>query len=541
MVCKLNKLLISQLVIFCFISQNIRSTPNNFDSIKKFIFLENKLSKQPKENISEKVKEYSIRRGIPLAASFILYKLLQYFFWENIESTWAKTTITWLAHAKDYEAAYKKINRLLFVTGFLIIFFVIAKLYKKGDLTNSEILERFIKRWPINKINTPEMFHKMFNSMYNIFVQNKRLEISEVSAELILRNITKETIDFVTNNNDRQKMYNEMEDLQKKLQKIELTDEARETIKNEIIQLKRMSTFSTITTILRNHIDWLIELPWGKYTKDTVDIKKAKKILDQEHFGLENVKERILDFLAVKSLKQDCKTPILCLSGPPGVGKTSIGKSIAKCLGRTFFRLSLGGVDDESEIRGHRKTYVGAMPGRFIQAIKKTGSCNPLIMLDEIDKLGRSNKGNPSAALLEVLDPEQNNAFYDNYLGIHFDLSSVMFIATANDVQNIPKPLKDRMEIIELKGYNLEEKLEITKRHIIPEAIKDVGIKGKGFELKDKTLVYIIKNYSKKPGMRELKKLVYTLCSKFARHLLEKNRKLEFSTENISEYISIKT
>jgi ATP-dependent Lon protease len=227
----------------------------------------------------------------------------------------------------------------------------------------------------------------------------------------------------------------------------------------------------------------------------------------------------------------------LCFSGPPGVGKTSLGKSIAKCLGRKFFRLSLGGVHDESEIRGHRRTYVGSLPGRFIQAIKNSGSCNPLIMIDEIDKIGMSQRGDPSAALLEVLDPEQNSSFYDNYLGIHFDLSKVMFITTANNLSTIPGPLRDRMEIIQLPGYTIDEKIEISKRHLMPKAIKNSGLIDKGFTIDKTILIDIIEHYTRESGVREIERYIYKLCSKFAREILENKKSVIFTKKNITKYL----
>jgi ATP-dependent Lon protease len=290
-------------------------------------------------------------------------------------------------------------------------------------------------------------------------------------------------------------------------------------------------------TVLRNHLEWLLGMPWGVVTQDNSDIIQAKEILDKNHYGLEEVKDRILDFLSVRFLKQDCFTPILCLAGPPGVGKTSLGKSIADCLNRKFGRLSLGGVYDESEIRGHRRTYVGALPGRFIQAIRKAGSSNPILVIDEIDKIGASNRGDPSAALLEVLDPEQNNAFYDNYLGVHFDLSKIMFIATANDLSTIPGPLRDRMEIIQLSGYTHEEKLEIGRQHIIPRSLKNTGLEGKGIEFNTDVLSNIVSGYTREAGVREMERTLQKLCAKYARALVEKKGAVEFTKENLQEFL----
>ncbi len=329
----------------------------------------------------------------------------------------------------------------------------------------------------------------------------------------------------------------EVENLKQKIQTLPMTKEAKEEATRQIRRLERTSPDSMESTVLRNHIEWLASLPWGVLTKDNIDIKDAKNILDSDHYGLEVIKDRILDFLSVRAIKTDCDTPILCFSGPPGVGKTSLGKSIAKCLGRKFFRLSLGGVHDESEIRGHRRTYVGSIPGRFIQAIKSSGSCNPLIMIDEIDKIGSSQRGDPSAALLEVLDPEQNSSFYDNYLGIHFDLSKVMFITTANNLSTIPGPLRDRMEIIQLPGYTIEEKIEIAKRHLIPRATIKSGLEDKGFELNNAVVSEMIECYTRESGVREIERYVYKLCSKFARKLLEEKKKTVFCKDSLTQYL----
>ncbi|KKP24499.1 MAG: Lon protease [candidate division TM6 bacterium GW2011_GWF2_28_16] len=332
----------------------------------------------------------------------------------------------------------------------------------------------------------------------------------------------------------------EMEGLKAKIAELPMDEEAKEEAIRQLRRLERTSPDSMESTVLRNHIEWLVNLPWGITTKDNIDIENAKKILDEDHAGLELVKDRLLDFLSVRALKEDCDTPILCLAGPPGVGKTSLGKSIAKALGRKFIRLSLGGVHDESEIRGHRRTYVGALPGRFIQAVKKAGSLNPLIMIDEIDKIGQSQRGDPSAALLEVLDPEQNNTFYDNYLGVHFDLSKTLFITTANDLSGIPEPLRDRMEIIQLPGYTHEEKIEIAKKHLIEKAIKKSGLEDKGFNLQDNIVSEIVMGYTREAGVRELERFITKLCSKFARSLVETKQAISFNSESLRKHLGAK-
>ncbi|MFH1644657.1 MAG: endopeptidase La [bacterium] len=329
----------------------------------------------------------------------------------------------------------------------------------------------------------------------------------------------------------------EVENLKKKAVELPLTDEAREEITRQVRRLEKTAPDSMEATVLRNHIEWVLALPWGNITKDDTDIEHAKKVLDEDHYGLNEIKERILDFLSIRHLKEDSHTPILCFSGPPGVGKTSLGKSIAKCLGRKFFRLSLGGVHDESEIRGHRRTYVGALPGRFVQALRSAGSMNPLIMIDEIDKIGSSQRGDPSAALLEVLDPEQNDSFYDNYLGIHLDLSKTLFITTANDLSTIPGPLRDRMEIIQLPGYLIEEKVEIAKRHLVNKAILNAGLEEKGFSIEDEIIADMVEKYTRESGVRELERFISKLCSKYARGLVEGNPNLKFTRENLRDFL----
>ena len=268
----------------------------------------------------------------------------------------------------------------------------------------------------------------------------------------------------------------EIKELEEKGKQKEWSDSVKEIFEKELNKLKRLNPASPDYSVQSNYLRELIDLPWNHYSKDNLDLDHAKEILDADHYGLEKVKDRILEYLAVLKLKADMKSPILCLYGPPGVGKTSLGKSVAKAIGREFVRMSLGGLHDESEIRGHRKTYIGAMPGRIIQSIKKAGTSNPVFILDEIDKVGNDFRGDPQSALLEVLDPEQNTNFHDNFLDIDYDLSKVMFIATANDISTIAPPLRDRMEIIEVSGYLLEEKREIAKRHLIPKQLENHGV-----------------------------------------------------------------
>jgi len=296
----------------------------------------------------------------------------------------------------------------------------------------------------------------------------------------------------------------EIRDMQKKAETKKWPQAAKDIFKKGIEKLERMHPSTPDYSIVYNHLDLMLDLPWNDYTDDLYDLKKASKVLDQDHYGMKKVKERILEYLAVLKLKGDMKSPILCFVGPPGIGKTSLGKSIANAIGRKYVRISLGGLHDESEIRGHRKTYIGAMPGRILQSLRKVKSSNPVMILDEIDKVGTDFRGDPSSALLEVLDPEQNNSFYDNYLELEYDLSRVLFVATANDIGHIQPALRDRIEIIDLSGYAIEEKVEIAKRHLIPKQKEAHGLKGVPLKLSDKNLTKVIADYTRESGVREL-------------------------------------
>lgn len=315
------------------------------------------------------------------------------------------------------------------------------------------------------------------------------------------------------------------------------TAEVKELFDKQIAKLRRMNPNAAEYGIQTNYVELLLELPWSEYTQDNFDLKHAQQILDEDHFGLEKVKERIIEHLAVLKLKGNLKSPIICLYGPPGVGKTSLGKSIAKALNRKYVRMSLGGMKDESEIRGHRKTYIGAMPGRILQNLKKVQSSNPVFILDEIDKIGNSYQGDPSSALLEVLDPEQNSTFYDNFLEADYDLSKVMFIATCNNLGEIQPALRDRMEIIEVNGYTVEEKIEIAKRHLIPKQIEESGLKKNQLKLSDKVLEFLIENYTAESGVRNLEKKISKIARNMAVHIAKGEDIPKISEENIAKIL----
>ena len=316
----------------------------------------------------------------------------------------------------------------------------------------------------------------------------------------------------------------EIKEIKDKAAKINFTAEQRKLFENELQKLERLHPHSPDYSTQMSYIQVLISLPWNSYTKDNFNLTRARKILDKDHFGLEKVKERIIEHLAVLKLKGDMKSPIICLYGPPGVGKTSLGKSIAEALNRKYVRMSLGGLHDEAEIRGHRRTYIGAMPGRIMYNIQKAGSSNPVVILDEIDKIGKDYNGDPAAALLEVLDPEQNSAFHDNYLDIDFDLSKVLFIATANALNTVSQPLLDRMELIEVSGYILEEKVDIALRHLVPNQLEVHGIPKEKFDISRKALEAIIESYTRESGVRELNKRIAKIMRKIARAIAEKKK-----------------
>jgi ATP-dependent Lon protease len=394
---------------------------------------------------------------------------------------------------------------------------VASNLRLKIDESQSilEIVDPVTRLNKINDLLTREL--ELSNMQARIQNQAKE-EMSKTQRDYFLREQLKQIQQELGEGDERAEEINE---LRKQIEKAKMPAEVKREADKQLKRLEQMHPESSESALVRTYLDWLVDCPWSKKTKDNLDIQKAKRVLDEDHYDLEKVKERILEYLAVNKLKKKIKGPILCFVGPPGVGKTSLGKSIARALGRNFVRMSLGGIHDEAEIRGHRRTYVGAMPGRIIQGIKQAGSGNPVFMLDEIDKVGTDFRGDPSAALLEVLDPEQNHAFSDHYLNLAFDLSNVLFICTANLLDPIPPALKDRMEVLQLSGYTNEEKHEIARNFLIPRQFSENGISKESLEISKDGLARIISQYTKEAGLRNLEREIASVCRKVARRLAE--------------------
>ncbi len=400
-----------------------------------------------------------------------------------------------------------------------------ADVSKKQDmLEEMEIKSRVMK--VLEHLSMESQMLEMRNEIHN----KVRKDLDKQQREYFLHQQMRTIQDELGDNPQEQ----DVRDFRERAKTKKWTKEVGTLFQKELDKLQRMNPQGAEYTVQLNYIDTMIELPWNEYSKDNLDLKRSRKILERDHFGLEKVKERIMEYLAVLKIKGNMKSPILCFYGPPGVGKTSLGKSIAEALGRKYVRMSLGGLHDESEIRGHRKTYIGAMPGRIIQNLKKAETANPVFVLDEIDKLGRSNHGDPSSALLEVLDPEQNNAFYDNYIETEFDLSKVLFIATSNSLSTIQGPLRDRMEIIEVNGYTLEEKVEIAARHLIPKQIKEHGIKKEHIGFSKQILRKIVEEYTNESGVRGLDKVIAKLVRNRTRQIaMEESFETKLSNDDL--------
>lgn len=400
-----------------------------------------------------------------------------------------------------------------------------ATIEEKQDVLESVLLKKRLVK-VLELLNRQYEVLKLSNKI-NTQVKG---EMSKTQREYYLRQQLKAIREELGDRDDEE---NGLEELKKRLKDASLPEEADKAAKRELKRMSNMQPSQAEYTVARTYLDWLADLPWDKQSKDNLDLKNAKKTLDNDHYGLEKIKKRIVEYLAVRKLKEDMKGPILCFLGPPGVGKTSLGRSIAEALDRKFHRISLGGVRDEAEIRGHRRTYIGALPGRIIQGMKKAGTRNPVFLLDEIDKLGNDFRGDPSSALLEVLDPEQNNTFSDHYLDIPFDLSKVLFIATANDAETIPAALRDRMEIIELMGYTFEEKLNIAKEHLIPKQIEAHGITKDNIEIPDESIMLIANGYTREAGVRSLEREIASVCRYVAVLVAEKAKESKSTIEKV--------
>jgi ATP-dependent Lon protease len=418
---------------------------------------------------------------------------------------------------------------------------------KLADLVASNLSLKAEQAQELLEVTDPILRLKKLSDILNrevelLLVQHKiqsdaKGEIDKTQREYFLREQLKAIQKELGDIDERTE---EIMELRKKIEKARMPEKVGKEAHKQLKRLEKMHPDSAEAGTIRTYIDWMIELPWSKSTKDRLDLKAAKRVLDEDHYDLERVKERILEYLGVRKLKEKMKGPILCFVGPPGVGKTSLGKSIARSLGREFFRMSLGGMRDEAEIRGHRRTYVGALPGRIVQGIKTAGTNNPVFMLDEVDKIGMDFRGDPASALLEVLDPEQNFAFADHYLGVPFDLSRVMFITTANLIDPIPSPLRDRMEIISLSGYTAEEKLGIAKNFLIPKQLDEHGITNKNIKINQSAIFSIISHYTREAGVRNLEREIANLCRKVARKIAEgKIKSYHISEKNISKYLGV--
>ncbi|MDA7027584.1 endopeptidase La [Bacillus sp. CLL-7-23] len=447
---------------------------------------------------------------------------------------------TLLDHFDQYIKISKKISAEMFAT--------VTDIEEPGrmaDIVASHLpLKLKDKQEILETIDVKARLNKVIDLIHN---EKEVLEIEKKIGQRVKRSMERTQKEYYLREQmkaiqkelgDKEGKTGEVQKLTDKIEAAGMPDHVKETAFKELNRYEKIPSSSAESSVIRNYIDWILSLPWTDATEDSLDLKLAGKILDEEHHGLEKVKDRVLEYLAVQKLTKSLKGPILCLAGPPGVGKTSLAKSIAKSLGRKFVRISLGGVRDESEIRGHRRTYVGAMPGRIIQGMKKAGKINPVFLLDEIDKMASDFRGDPASAMLEVLDPEQNHNFSDHYIEETFDLSKVLFIATANNLGTIPGPLRDRMEIITIAGYTEVEKVEIVKDHLLPKQIKEHGLKKTNLQLKDQAVLDIIRYYTREAGVRSLERQIAAVCRKAAKLIVSGERKRITVTEkNLDEYL----
>src|ERR1700681_164243 len=416
-----------------------------------------------------------------------------------------------------------------------LVDFIASSLPSLSTAEKRETLETSDVRVRLGKINQHLAKELEVQQLRNKIQSEVQDRVQQTQREYYLREQMKAIQKELGEQDEGQR---DTEELKQKIESAGMPDEVKKEALKELGRLARMSPMAADYSVTRNYIEWLAVLPWAKTSGGEIEIPKAKEILDADHYDLQKVKDRILDYLSVRRLKPNMKGPILCFVGPPGVGKTSLGKSIARALGRKFTRLSLGGVHDEAEIRGHRRTYIGALPGQIIQGIRRAETKDPVFMLDEIDKVGRDFRGDPASALLEALDPEQNATFRDNYLDVTFDLSKVLFITTANMLDPIAEPLRDRMEIIELQGYSEEEKLHIARRYLVPRQVEENGITAEQIEFPDEALRYVIRHYTREAGVRSLERTIGTICRKQARRLAEgKTDKLVITKEIIQEFL----
>ena len=428
----------------------------------------------------------------------------------------------------EAQFAIKNIDSPTFLVNFISSNMNADVAKKQEMLEEMELKARVMK--VLEHLSMESQMLEMRNEIHN----KVRKDLDKQQREYFLHQQMRTIQDELGDNPQEQ----DVRDFKKRAKTKKWTKEVDKLFHKELEKLQRMNPQGAEYTVQMNYIETMVDLPWNEFSKDNLNLKRARKILERDHFGLEKVKERIMEYLAVLKIKGNMKSPILCFYGPPGVGKTSLGKSIAEALGRKYVRMSLGGLHDESEIRGHRKTYIGAMPGRIIQNLKKAEKANPVFVLDEIDKLGRSNHGDPSSALLEVLDPEQNNAFYDNYIETEFDLSKVLFIATSNSLSTIQGPLRDRMEIIEVNGYTLEEKVEIAIRHLIPKQIKEHGINKEHIIFGKKILKQVVESYTNESGVRGLDKVIAKLVRNRTRQIaMEESFESELTADDLFDIL----